>query len=301
MAREVRYNSLGTFEFLVDATRGEGENAAFAFIEANPRLQVEHTVTEEVTGIDIVKTQLLLASGKRSPSLHLTQEDIPQPRGFAIQARINMESMGADGTAKPSGGTLTAFEMPSGPGVRVDTFGYAGYTTNPNFDSLLAKLITHSPSGDFSADAVDRDLSRPVRVQDRGRAGQHSVFCRVCCAIPSSSAMTVYTRFIEDNMPRSWSDPIMVRRTRLFFDRPPQRLDSCAPAEPLAGVKLDPAIRSRCSIMANRKARQWRRSTLTLRSRNLAACERHRRARGYGRSCSADARHYRLARCARGR
>src|SRR5580658_7337527 len=144
VAKEVRYNSLGTFEFLVDATRGEGE-PAFAFIEANPRLQVEHTVTEEVTGIDIVKAQLLLASGATLAELHLTQKEIPAPRGFAIQARINMESMGADGTAKPSGGTLTAFEVPSGPGVRVDTFGYAGYVTNPNFDSLLAKLIAYSP------------------------------------------------------------------------------------------------------------------------------------------------------------
>src|SRR5580658_4948687 len=144
LAKEVRYNSLGTFEFLVDATHG-GAEPGFAFIEANPRLQVEHTVTEEVTGIDIVKAQLLIAAGRTLAELHLTQKEIPEPRGFAIQTRINMESMGADGTAKPSGGTLTAFEVPSGPGVRVDTFGYAGYVTNPNFDSLLAKLIAYSP------------------------------------------------------------------------------------------------------------------------------------------------------------
>ena len=173
LAKEVRYNSLGTFEFLVDATRGEGE-PAFAFIEANPRLQVEHTVTEEITGIDIVKTQLLLASGKTLAELHLTQQEIPEPRGFAIQVRINMESMGADGNTKPSGGTLTAFELPSGPGVRVDTFGYAGYTTNPNFDSLLGEADRAFAVAEFCG-CGHQDLSRVVRVQDRGRAGQHFV------------------------------------------------------------------------------------------------------------------------------
>ena len=92
--------------------------------------------------------------------LGLRQDDIPPPRGFAIQVRVNMESMGADGTAKPSGGTLTAFELPSGPGVRVDTFGYAGYTTNPNFDSLLAKLIAHSPSAEFRRRRSPRPIAR---------------------------------------------------------------------------------------------------------------------------------------------
>ena len=152
MASEVRYANLGTFEFLIDAGKPGG---AFAFIEANPRLQVEHTVTEEVTGIDLVKTQLELAAGKTLVELGLQQSEIPAPRGYAIQARINMESMAADGGVKPSGGTLRVFEAPSGPGIRVDSYAYAGYTTNPNFDSLLAKLIAYSPSGKF-ADAVAR-------------------------------------------------------------------------------------------------------------------------------------------------
>src|SRR5579863_2872874 len=111
MAEAVRYDSLGTFEFLLDADARD-DNAGFAFIEANPRLQVDHTVTEEVTGIDLVKLQLQLAGGSTLTQLGLRQADIPPPRGFAIQMRINMESMSADGTAKPSGGTLTAFEAP---------------------------------------------------------------------------------------------------------------------------------------------------------------------------------------------
>src|SRR5208337_3289083 len=91
LAKEVRYDSLGTFEFLVDAS--EGGKESFAFIEANPRLQVEHTVTEEVTGVDLVKTQLRLAGGATLSELGATQREIPAPRGFAMQVRINMESM----------------------------------------------------------------------------------------------------------------------------------------------------------------------------------------------------------------
>src|SRR5207248_7995135 len=106
MAERVRFQSIGTFEFLVDADDPD----RFAFIEANPRLQVEHTVTEEVTGVDLVQCQLLLAAGKSLADLALERSQIPKPRGFAIQTRINMESMRPDGTAKPSGGTLNAFE-----------------------------------------------------------------------------------------------------------------------------------------------------------------------------------------------
>ena len=134
MAKAVKYRSLGTFEFLVDGDE-------FFFIEANPRLQVEHTVTEEVWGVDLVKAQLQLRGGSRSPR---PASPAPQPRGHAIQLRVNMETMTEDGSAKPGGGTLTVFEPPSGPGVRVDTYGYAGYRTNPNFDSLLAKVIVQA-------------------------------------------------------------------------------------------------------------------------------------------------------------
>ena len=151
MAAAVNYQSLGTFEFLLDAER-EGE---FAFIEANPRLQVEHTVTEEVTGVDLVRAQLRIAGGESLADVGLEQDSVPAARGHAIQCRVNMERMEPDGNVRPSGGMLTAFQPPSGPGVRVDTYGYPCYTTNPNFDSLLAKVIAYSASGDFG-DTVGR-------------------------------------------------------------------------------------------------------------------------------------------------
>ena len=140
MAAKVGYRSLGTFEFLVP-TDGDG----FVFIEANPRLQVEHTVTEEVFGVDLVKTQIRIGAGATLASLGLDATRIA-PRGAAMQLRVNMETLSPDGNAKPSGGILRAFDSPSGPGVRIDTFGYAGYRTSPRYDSLLAKVITHAPT-----------------------------------------------------------------------------------------------------------------------------------------------------------
>src|SRR5213594_977675 len=121
MASEVRYAGVGTFEFLLDAD----DPSRLAFIEANPRLQVEHTVTEEVTGIDLVVTQLALAAGRSLADLGLRQEEIAAPHGFALQVRVNMETLAADGTLRPSAGALRVFEVPTGPGIRVDTHGYA--------------------------------------------------------------------------------------------------------------------------------------------------------------------------------
>jgi acetyl/propionyl-CoA carboxylase alpha subunit/acetyl-CoA carboxylase carboxyltransferase component len=160
MARAVNYRGLGTFEFLVDAS-ADAVDPGYAFIEANPRLQVEHTVTEMVTGVDLVQAQLRIAGGDTLAGLGLEQARIAPPVGHAIQLRINMETMGDDGRARPAGGTLSTFEPPSGPGVRVDAFGYAGYTTSPNFDSLLAKLVVHSPAGGFASllAKADRALS----------------------------------------------------------------------------------------------------------------------------------------------
>ena len=127
-------------------------------------------MTEEITGIDLVAVQIELARGNSLRDLGLKQEDIPKPRGVAVQLRVNMEKIAADGTMKPTGGTLTRFVPPSGPGVRVDTFGYEGYTTNPAFDPLLAKLIVQAPDYPLAMARAKRALRR---IRDRRRRDQH--------------------------------------------------------------------------------------------------------------------------------
>ena len=144
MAAQADYCGLGTFEFLVS-----GEE--FAFLEANPRLQVEHAVTEEVTGVDLVQAQLRLAAGESLADLGLRQQDVPRPRGFCLQARVNLERFGEDGQVRGSTGAVTTFEPPSGPGVRVDTHGHAGFRANPRFDPLLAKVVVPLARPDFPA------------------------------------------------------------------------------------------------------------------------------------------------------
>ncbi len=178
MAKAVKYRSLGTFEFLVDGD-------AFFFIEANPRLQVEHTVTEEVWGVDLVKAQL---------SGGLADLEKAGPRGTAIQLRINMETMTADGSARPGGGTLSVFEPPGGPGVRVDTYGYAGYRTNPNFDSLLAKVIVHGPTFEAAVARAERALAA-FRLEG---VPSNLAFLRALIADRSFRADRVHTRFIDE-------------------------------------------------------------------------------------------------------
>lgn len=144
LGESVNYKGLGTIEFLLDT-----DTQAYYFMEANARLQVEHTVTEEITGIDLVRAQIEIANGATLQELGLSQHEIPSPQGYAMQLRVNMESMDAQGNVKPAGGRLTVFEVPTGPGVRVDTYGFVGYVTNPNYDSLLAKVIVSSRTHNF--------------------------------------------------------------------------------------------------------------------------------------------------------
>ena len=127
--RKIKYRGAGTFEFLY-------ENGEFYFIEMNTRLQVEHTVTEMITGIDLVQQQIFVASGEK---LKFRQKDIVL-RGHAIECRINAED---PYNFVPSPGKLTTFHMPGGPGVRIDTHAYAGYTVPPHYDSMICKLVTH--------------------------------------------------------------------------------------------------------------------------------------------------------------
>jgi acetyl-CoA carboxylase biotin carboxylase subunit len=130
LCRHVGYRGVGTVEFLYDQDRGEAH-----FIEMNTRLQVEHPVTEEVTGLDLVVLQLLVAAGEALP----IQQDDVRNRGHAIEFRINAEDPGAD--FRPSAGTIERWSPPLGPGVRVDTHCFTGYRVPPYYDSLLAKVI----------------------------------------------------------------------------------------------------------------------------------------------------------------
>ena len=190
MAEAARYESLGTFEFLV-ANDGEG----FFFLEANPRLQVEHTVTEAVTGVDLVATQLALAGGATLAALGLEPARRVEPRGHALQLRINMETMRPDGEAMPAGGTLAVFEPPCGPGIRVDTCGYAGYTPSPRFDSLLAKVIAHAPTGGFPA--VVRRAARALAELRVEGVPTNAGFLQALLRHPAVAANAVDTGFVE--------------------------------------------------------------------------------------------------------
>src|SRR5690606_37003831 len=130
LAAEVRYQGIGTFEFLLD----QDLPGRFYFMEANPRVQVEHTVTEQISGVDLLHTQLRLAAGARLAELGLGTP--PPVQGFAVQLRLSLEPLLADGSARPASGVLLAYQPPSGPGLRVDGCGYAGYAPNPAYDSL---------------------------------------------------------------------------------------------------------------------------------------------------------------------
>jgi acetyl-CoA carboxylase, biotin carboxylase subunit len=141
-AKTVSYRGAGTIEFLVDADRN------FYFMEMNTRIQVEHPVSEEVTGIDIVREQIEILSGKK-----LSRKKI-KPYGHAIECRINAEDPFRD--FRPSPGKILSFHTPGGFGVRVDTHAYTGYKIPPFYDSLIAKLIVHAPTRE--------DAIRKVRV-----------------------------------------------------------------------------------------------------------------------------------------
>lgn len=157
-AKACGYYNAGTIEFLVDDDRN------FYFMEMNTRIQVEHPVTEWVTGVDLVQTQLLVAQGKPLP---FTQGDI-QVKGHAIECRINAENPAQD--FRPSPGTIHMLHIPGGPGIRVDSAVYQGYTIPPYYDSMIAKLIVHAPTrheaimkmrwalSEFIVDGIDTNI-----------------------------------------------------------------------------------------------------------------------------------------------
>ncbi len=135
-AKVCGYYNAGTIEFLVDADRN------FYFMEMNTRIQVEHPITEFVTGVDLVKAQLKIAAGKELP---YEQQDI-EIKGHSIECRINAES--PEHNFRPSPGKINSLHIPGGPGIRIDSSAYQGYTITPYYDSMIAKLIVYAPTRD---------------------------------------------------------------------------------------------------------------------------------------------------------
>jgi acetyl-CoA carboxylase biotin carboxylase subunit len=137
LARSIGYRNAGTIEFIYD-----NETQEFFFLEMNTRIQVEHPVTEMITGVDLVAQQLLIAGGE---PLSLEQSDITST-GHAIECRINAES--PQHGFRPCPGRISTWQAPSGAGVRIDSHCYSGYFVPPYYDSLLAKLIVHGANRD---------------------------------------------------------------------------------------------------------------------------------------------------------
>ncbi|GEB12522.1 pyruvate carboxylase [Pimelobacter simplex] len=184
-AREIGYSCAGTVEFLVDP------DGNYVFIEMNPRIQVEHTVTEEVTDVDLVQSQMRIASGETLADLGLTQDSI-RLRGAALQCRITTEDP-ANGF-RPDTGTITAYRSPGGAGVRVDAGTvHAGAEVSPHFDSLLAKLTCRGRTFD---DAVRRARRAVAEFRIRGVA-TNIPFVAALLDEPEFLAGRVTTSFIE--------------------------------------------------------------------------------------------------------
>ncbi len=196
LARCTAYQSLGTFEFLVDEASA---TLPFVFIEANPRLQVEHTVTEAVTGVDLVAAQIQIAAGSSLAMLGLDPAHPPPARGFAVQWRINAETQDDAGHARPASGRIGRCDLPAGLGVRVDSHAVSGLSPSPHHDSLLAKLIVHHASGVF-ADVLRRSQRALAECRIEGLATNLPLL-RALAADDAVQHNQVHTRWLEQHWP----------------------------------------------------------------------------------------------------
>jgi acetyl-CoA carboxylase biotin carboxylase subunit len=180
-AASIGYLNAGTMEFLFD------QDGSFYFMEMNTRIQVEHPVTEEVTGTDLVKEQILVAAGER---LSLTQDQV-EWSGHAIECRINAESF--EHGFRPSPGKITYWYKPGGPGIRVDSHAYAGYTVPPYYDSMIGKLIVR---GKDRPEAIRR---MEIALEEMIVEGISTSipFHRLALADPRFRRGDVDTRFVE--------------------------------------------------------------------------------------------------------
>ncbi len=179
---DMGYRGAGTFEFLY-------EDGGFYFMEMNTRVQVEHPVTEMITGVDIVREQLLIASGEK---LSLRQEDV-RFTGHALECRINAED---PRNFLPSPGKINTFHAPGGPGVRVDSHVYSGYTVPPHYDSLIGKLITHGDTRESALVKMRQALDELIVEGIRTNAALH----RELVVDPSFMAGGVSIHYLESKL-----------------------------------------------------------------------------------------------------
>jgi acetyl-CoA carboxylase biotin carboxylase subunit len=181
MVKQAKYYNAATVEFIVD------QQDRFYFIEVNARIQVEHPVSEMVSGIDLIKSQILVASGEK---LAFSQSDI-KPFGAAIECRINAED--PDKNFQPCPGRIEKMFIPGGLGVRVDSHAHPGYTVPPYYDSMIAKIIVHRPTREQAIECMIRSLDELRITGIKTTAGFHRIVLRQ----PEFVEGTVDTKWVE--------------------------------------------------------------------------------------------------------
>jgi acetyl-CoA carboxylase biotin carboxylase subunit len=181
MVKQANYYNAATVEFIVD------QQDDFYFIEVNARIQVEHPVSEMISGVDLIKTQILVAAGQKLP---FTQSEI-KPRGAAIECRINAED--PDRNFQPCPGKIQTMYLPGGFGVRVDSHAHAGYTVPPHYDSMIAKIIVHRETRDEAIATMQRALSE-LRISGIKTT---AAFHKTVLAQPEFVQGTVDTKWVE--------------------------------------------------------------------------------------------------------
>jgi acetyl-CoA carboxylase biotin carboxylase subunit len=189
LCRALDYVGAGTVEFVVDVDRG-----IWSFLEVNTRIQVEHPVTEMVTGIDIVRAQLAIAGGDKLP---VQQSDVVL-RGHAVEVRVNAEDPRRD--FAPAPGLVSRWVEPVGGGLRIDTHVFGGYRIPPHYDSLLAKVIAHGPDREAALDRLDRGLAHLV-VEGVPTTAE---LLRAVLGAPDFRAENHHTRWIEQEFLPEW-------------------------------------------------------------------------------------------------
>jgi acetyl-CoA carboxylase carboxyltransferase component/biotin carboxyl carrier protein len=228
MAQQAGLRSLATFEFLLDLDAPE---AGPVFIEANARLQVEHTVTEAVTGLDLVQLQIALAAGATLAALGLDAAQAAPAHGLAIQWRINAEQQDAQGQPRPAGGRLTRCDWPQGPGLRVDTHAEPGHAPSPLHDTLLAKVIVHHPSAELG-DALRRSQRALAECRLDGVATNLPLL-RALAAALAASTEAPHTRWIDTHAGQLW--PAQAREPGSDGTEPSRDVDATLLRAPMSG------------------------------------------------------------------